>query len=562
MTDSLLGKRLGKYEIQAEIGKGGMGVVYQGYDPLLDRKVAVKVLAPHLVREPGYVERFLREAQSAARLKHAGIVTIYDVGHDQSGRDIASPFKGDWYYIVMEYLEGQTLAQILRQRGALPNDQVIAILRRLGEALDYAHHYGLVHRDVKPGNIVIDAAGHATLTDFGVARAAGRATLTRAGTLLGTPQYMSPEQAQGEGVDHRTDIYSLGVVAYEMLAGQTPYGTAPPHAVLHQLIYEPPPSVRSRRPDLPPEVDRVLGKALAKQPANRFETATGFAEALGQALAGGVRPAGASAARPTLRPKSREIPSSVRTASPPRSRGGAPPAAARRKQIASPVKGGGWGLWLGWLLTSMVGWTLGWVLAGPLSQAVSQPIGDTIGIAAAEIVGGVTTWAVVGLLLGTGQWLVLRRRIQGAGWWVLATAVSMAVVGAAKWSQGPIAAAAMSGIMQQVGGLDWSVITPLFGIGIAMVFEGVTGLVVGLTQWLVLQNQARKAGWWVWISVLAWAIGGAVMAALGWALGESEGETLRWLNSIGGGIIPGAVTATGLVGLLSTGGSAKRAPTR
>jgi len=358
MTESLVGKRLGKYEIQAEIGKGGMGVVYQGYDPLLDRRVAVKVLAPHLVRERGYVERFLREARSAARLKHDGIVTIYDVGQQEN-----------WYYIVMEYLEGQTLAQIIRQRGTLSSDQALAILRRLGEALDYAHHYGLVHRDVKPGNIVVDSAGHATLADFGVARASGQMTLTKAGGLVGTPQYMSPEQAQGEQVDHRTDVYSLGVVAYEMLTGQTPFGAATPHAVLHQLIYEPPPSVRSRRPDLPAEVDRVLAIVLAKEPASRYQMATSFVETLGQALASKVRPAGASSARPVSLqpmgvsparsaslPKARETAPPARPASPPKSREVAPRAAASRGRTRSSWALWWDGCWQAWWAGHWAGW--------------------------------------------------------------------------------------------------------------------------------------------------------------------------------------------------------------
>ena len=237
MAKNMIGTRLGKYEIQAEIGKGGMGVVYLGYDPMLDRQVAVKVLAPHLVWEPGFVERFLREARAAARLKHASLVTIYDVGQE-----------GDWYYFVMEYLEGQTVSQIIRQKGALTNEQVLYVLRRLADALDYAHSCGLVHRDVKPANIIVSPAGQVTLTDFGVARAAQETRLTSTGSLLGTPQYMSPEQAQGEVVGHHTDIYSLGVVAYEMLTGRAPFGATTPHAVLHQLIYDPPPPVCSRRP--------------------------------------------------------------------------------------------------------------------------------------------------------------------------------------------------------------------------------------------------------------------------------------------------------------------------
>ena len=275
MTNDLVGTRLGKYEIQAEIGRGGMGAVYKGYDQALDRYVAVKVLAPHLVWEKEFVERFLREARAAARLKHPGIVTIYDVGQE-----------GGWYYFVMEYLEGQTLSEVVRQRGPLPPDEVLSILRPLAGALDYAHHRGLVHRDIKPGNVIVDPAGQVTLMDFGIARAAQETRLTATGALVGTPEYMSPEQARGLTVDARSDQYSLAVVAYEMLSGQVPFQAESTLALMYKVVHEPLPPIRQVRPGLPAGVEGVLAKALAKEPGDRYATVSSFVEALGQALAG------------------------------------------------------------------------------------------------------------------------------------------------------------------------------------------------------------------------------------------------------------------------------------
>ncbi len=277
MPKDLVGTQLGKYEIQAEIGKGGMGIVYLGYDPLLDRQVAIKVLAPHLVWEEGFVERFLREARAAARIKHPNIVTIHDVGQEE-----------DQFYFVMEYLAGQTLAEYIRERGALPPTEVESILRSVADALDYAHQHELVHRDIKPGNIIIGPTGQVTLTDFGIARAAQETRLTTAGTIMGTPEYMSPEQAWGEDVDYHTDLYSLAVVAYEMLSGRVPFRGTTPHAVLYKQIHEPPPPIHETRPDLPASVDVVLVKALAKEPSKRYSTVTAFVDELTQALQGRV----------------------------------------------------------------------------------------------------------------------------------------------------------------------------------------------------------------------------------------------------------------------------------
>lgn len=526
----LVGKRLGKYEIQTEIGKGGMGVVYQAYDPLLDRQVAIKVLAPHLVWEPGFVQRFLREARAAARLKHPGIVTIYDVGHSgpKSG--------GSWHFIVMEYLTGQTLGQIIRQRGPLPPRESLSILYGVAEALDYSHLHGLVHRDVKPGNIVIDSDGQPTLTDFGIARAAQETRLTATGALIGTPQYMSPEQAQGEEVDHRTDIYSLGVAAYEILTGRVPFDATTPHAVLHKVIYEPMPSVRAQRPDLPAEVDQALASALAKEPDDRYGTAMGLAEALGEVLVG---QAGAAEEKRDLLMDALSQPT-------------APPRPREATHAATmQLRRGRWMLWLWWLLASALGWGLGWGLGTPLGEVIARPVGAAVSVPLAEVLGGATTWGVIGVAMGTAQWLVLRRHLQSIGKWIPATATSSSLAGSVKWVQTMLMDAIFFKAIGRLEDIGWGVISPLIGIGIGMVFEGLAGLAIGVAQWLVLRKQLRAAKNWIWISVLGWVAGLLVMGVIGWALGEPDDETMFWIISTMGGIVPGAITGAGLVWLLT-----------
>jgi serine/threonine-protein kinase len=280
-NNNLENAKLGKFEIRAEIGRGGMGIVYRGYDPLLERHVAIKVLAPHLVWENEFVERFLREARSAARLRHPNIVTIYDVGHEAG-----------WYYFVMEFVEGQTLTDLIRQRGPLPATDALAILLPLAQALDYAHQRGgLVHRDIKPSNIIMTPDGQVVLTDFGIAQAAQETRLTATGSIVGTPEYMAPEQARGLGVDGRTDQYSLAVVAYELLSGKVPFQADTTLALLFKITQEPPPSISQMRPDLPKGMESVLNAALAKNPADRYPTVTAFIETLGRAIAGRPVPA-------------------------------------------------------------------------------------------------------------------------------------------------------------------------------------------------------------------------------------------------------------------------------
>jgi predicted Ser/Thr protein kinase len=285
----LRGKTLGNYQIGEELGRGGMAVVYRAYQPSLNRYVAIKVLPPQLAFDRQFVERFLREARSAAGLRHPNIVVVHDVG-EQNGL----------YYIVMEYLEGRTLKEVIEQEGSLPPDRVARILEQVAAALDYAHARGFIHRDVKPANIFVGEGDRVTLTDFGIAKAAAEAEqLTRTGTLVGTPEYMSPEQAEGGIVDPRTDLYALGVVLYQMLTGQVPFKGNTPHSTLYAVVNQPPPPPRQLNPALPPAVEAVVLKAVAKRPDERFQRGAEMASALQAAVAGRAQPAAAPPPRAT-----------------------------------------------------------------------------------------------------------------------------------------------------------------------------------------------------------------------------------------------------------------------
>ena len=272
----LIGRKLGNYEIVEELGRGGMAAVYRAHQPSLNRDVAIKVLAPQLSFDQQFVERFQREARAAAKLRHPNIVVIHDVARQQ-----------EIYYIVMELLEGRTLKQLIEDEGSLSPDRATRIAQQVAGALDYAHEQGFVHRDIKPANIFVGKNDHTTLTDFGIAKAATETQhLTRTGMLIGTPEYMSPEQAEGEMVDYRTDLYALGVVLYQMLAGRAPFQSTTPHATLHAVIYEPPPPLRQLRPDLTPALESVVMKSISKQPADRYQSGGEMVAALRASLTG------------------------------------------------------------------------------------------------------------------------------------------------------------------------------------------------------------------------------------------------------------------------------------
>ncbi|MGI8984868.1 MAG: protein kinase domain-containing protein, partial [Acidimicrobiales bacterium] len=261
----------GRYRLARHLARGGMAEVYVAEDQLLNRTVAVKVLFPELARDEAFVERFRREARAAASLNHHNVVSVYDFGEDE----------GSWF-IVMEYVEGRTLRDIIRSEGKMDPVRAAALAAEVAAALVAAHARGIIHRDVKPANVLITAgAGTVKVADFGIARAAdARQDLTMPGTVLGTATYLSPEQAQGADVDARTDVYSLGMVLYEMVAGKPPFTGESPVAVAYQQLNEiaPPPSTKN--PLVPPALDAVVMKAMAKDPAQRQATAQELREEL------------------------------------------------------------------------------------------------------------------------------------------------------------------------------------------------------------------------------------------------------------------------------------------
>src|SRR5687767_9922613 len=259
-------KRLGRYKIIGELGRGAMGAVYRALDPLIEREVALKTLLPNLPADVmGDVrERFLREARSAGRLNHPNIVTIFDVGEEDGTA-----------YIAMELLEGRSLQSILRERVRLAFDLVADVATQLADALDLAQRYSIVHRDVKPANVMIDAMERAKLTDFGVAYVPS-STMTQTGTSLGSPRYMSPEQVLGLPVDPRSDIFSLGVVLYEMLAQRTPFehaGDTTVFPLMNRIAATPHLPLRRIDPQIPPGLERIVERALAKKPEERYQRA-------------------------------------------------------------------------------------------------------------------------------------------------------------------------------------------------------------------------------------------------------------------------------------------------
>ncbi|MGO8949521.1 MAG: serine/threonine-protein kinase [Ktedonobacterales bacterium] len=274
MNDDLLGLTLGHCVIEELLGQGGMARVYRGKQENLDRQVAIKVLPPYYAADPAFVERFKLEARAMAQLSHPNIVIIHDSG-EETGR----------LYIIMEYVAGGTLKQ--KMASGMMLSEVTRIIHEVASALTYAHSRGIVHRDVKPVNVLIDTTGRAVLSDFGIAKVLQTsAALTQSGAGVGTPEYMSPEQCRGSGtVDARADIYALGVMLYEMLTGHTPFEADNYTALAHSHIYESVPLPSKLNPRVSPAVQSVVMKALEKDPVDRFQKATDMAIALDQAVA-------------------------------------------------------------------------------------------------------------------------------------------------------------------------------------------------------------------------------------------------------------------------------------
>jgi len=283
--DIRIGQQLGPYELQARLGAGGMGVVYRAVHRRLGQPRAIKVLPAMLAYDETFLQRFEREARLASELRHPNIVVIHDIAEENGVN-----------YIVMELLDGRSLNDVIHQDAPLPLDRATWLLRQLADALDFAHQRGVVHRDIKPGNAIVSDADHLTLVDFGIARAAEGTRLTEENTRIGTAEYMAPESISEGDSGPGTDLYALGVIAFEMLTGRVPFTGLNSQTIMYAQIHTPPPSPRSLRTDLPPTVERVLLRQLDKSPGRRFPSALAFVQALGGARTARLEPHAVDAA--------------------------------------------------------------------------------------------------------------------------------------------------------------------------------------------------------------------------------------------------------------------------
>ncbi len=413
--EDLTGKQLGPYQIVAPLGEGGMAAVYKAYQPAMDRYVALKVLPRHFASDPQFVTRFQQEARVLAQLQHPHILPVFDFG------------EADGYtYIVMPFVKSGTLTDVLKGP-ALSLQQVRALVTQIGTALDYAHARGLVHRDVKPSNVLIDETGNCLLTDFGLAKIMeGSIHLTTSGAIMGTPAYMSPEQGLGQKIDRRSDIYSLGVILYEMAVGRTPYVAETPMAVVIKHINDPLPPPHTLRPDLPEALERVILKALAKHPDDRFASAGEMVRALQAAI-----PEAPLAAAPlAAAPRTEEIIAGAAVKPPPPPQVKTGPAAPAEPAVAETVKPGAppvaaptrvaapqpKPMWQSVLITTL-GWLVGVGLGLPFAS-VFIPLGGLV----AGAIGGLSlgwAWRRMEPAVSRGRMFTL------AGIWAVVGAVAV-----------------------------------------------------------------------------------------------------------------------------------------
>jgi eukaryotic-like serine/threonine-protein kinase len=375
-TDQLFA---GRYRLEGRLGVGGMSTVRLAFDTRLERNVAVKLLAEHLAQDASFVSRFRREALAAARLVHPNIVQVFDFGSDQ---------ESSRQFIVMEYVDGQSCAEILRERGHLDPEEAVDILAQSCRGLDYAHRNGVVHRDVKPGNLLLSADGMIKLADFGIAKAAEQSDITKVGSVLGTAAYLSPEQARGEPAGPPSDLYALGVVAYQLMAGRLPYQAASLTDLARQQS-TPPPRLDDLVPGVPATLAAAVQRALAGDPEQRYADAGEMEKALQQALDGrgptsvtetawlgpddpteSTQALSRTSATSALPPRRRQL-EPIDEPPPARAPAPAPPRRAARSRSAAPppevTRGGGPGKWVALLVV------LALIVAGVVAyQAVSK----------------------------------------------------------------------------------------------------------------------------------------------------------------------------------------------
>ena len=320
VSDSLIDTLFdGRYRIMRKLGAGGMADVYLAEDQELGRRVAIKILNDRHANDDQFIERFRREAKNAAALNHPNIVSIYDRGNAE-----------DTYYIAMEFLDGRSLKELIVGRGAAPINVAIEYARQILSALRFAHRHGIVHRDIKPHNVLVDGEGRVKVTDFGIARA-GTSQMTETGSIVGTAQYLSPEQARGGEVDPRSDLYSLGVVLHELLTGKTPFDGETPVEIAMKHLSTPPKPPSKLRPDIPPELDKVVLRALAKSPDDRYQSADEM-EADLERVARGAPVSAATASTQVLR-----VPPPAAAADSTAATMIAPPSSARAGYVPPPV---------------------------------------------------------------------------------------------------------------------------------------------------------------------------------------------------------------------------------
>ncbi|MFF3174089.1 protein kinase [Streptomyces sp. NPDC057900] len=278
----------GRYQLRDLLGEGGMASVYLAYDSALDRQVAIKTLHTELGREQSFRERFRREAQAVAKLQHTNIVSVFDTGEDELGGALMP-------YIVMEYVEGQPLGSVLqadiRSQGAMPADKALKVTADVLAALDTSHEMGLVHRDIKPGNVMVTKRGIVKVMDFGIARAmqSGVTSMTQTGMVVGTPQYLSPEQALGRGVDARSDLYSVGIMLFQLLTGRIPFDADSPLAIAYAHVQEEPVAPSTINRSITPAMDALVARALKKNPNERFPSAAAMQDEIHRVLSAGGR---------------------------------------------------------------------------------------------------------------------------------------------------------------------------------------------------------------------------------------------------------------------------------
>ncbi len=341
----------GRYRLEGRIGVGGMSTVHLAFDQRLERAVAIKLLAEHLADDPTFVSRFRREALSAARLVHPNIVQVFDFGFDESQHQ---------HFIVMEHVPGESCAELLRDKGHLDVQYAVELVSQACRGLDYAHRNGVVHRDVKPGNLLVSDADVVKLADFGIARATDQSSITQVGSVLGTAAYLAPEQARGEEAGPQADLYSLGVVSYQLLSGRLPYEATSLSELALKQQRELPARLEDLNPDVSPQLSAAVSQALSLDKAQRPDGAMAFSEALRDALHGiappradnptahlGTRASTRVVPRrpPTAATRLRQTPAPARPrAQPPRAEPAPPPRRRRREPAPEPVarrRGGG-----------------------------------------------------------------------------------------------------------------------------------------------------------------------------------------------------------------------------